>query len=260
MYIESHQSLRNHPKVKKAARLAGINEFEMIGRLHCLWWWAIDYAPDGDVTKYSKEDIEAAVDWNGDPGKLYDALIECGFNGHCGLLEDVDGLIVIHDWQMYGGKIIGRRETDAERKRNIRRTSAGHPQDGEQTAHVDKIRQDKIIEDKTREDNNTSANPTSVELTDLQKMVLVTFNAKRFRNQTQAALVLAWDRYPQDNVKAACTWAATKGFGLGQAIASIEKALPKWNATRTNGNGNGSTAEPSSPMLRAIARRQGIIK
>lgn len=90
--------------------------------------------------------------------------------------------------------------------------------------------------------------------TELQELVLSTFNAKRFKNQTQAALVSAWDRYPIENVKAACTWAATKGFGLGQAIASIEKALPKWDSPRSSKNGNGAAARPT--MLDAIREAQ----
>lgn len=126
MWIESHQSLRNHPKVKKAARLAGINEFEMIGRLHCLWWWALDYAPDGDVTKYSGEDIESAVDWTGTPFTFYNALIDCGFNGHCGLLEKIGDAVVIHDWHEYGGRLLEKREANAERMRAKR---AMHVQD-----------------------------------------------------------------------------------------------------------------------------------
>src|SRR5512139_454310 len=106
MWIESHQSIRNHPKIKKAARLAGINEFEMIGRVHCLWWWALDYAPDGDVSKYNTDDIESAVDWNGTPGAFYNALLQCGFNGHCGFLEEINGSILIHDWHEYGGRLL----------------------------------------------------------------------------------------------------------------------------------------------------------
>ena len=120
MWIESHQSIRNHPKIKKAARLAGINEFEMIGRVHCLWWWALDYAPDGDVTKYSDADIESAVDWNGNPGAFYNALIECSFNGHCGLLERIGDSVFIHDWHEYGGRLLQKREANKERMREAR--------------------------------------------------------------------------------------------------------------------------------------------
>ena len=122
MWIESHQSLRNHPKVKKAARIAGINEFEMIGRLHCLWWWALDYAPDGDLTNYSDDDIEAAVDWTGQPGLFVRSMIECGFNGHGGLIDVTQESREIHDWFEYAGKLLERRAANADRMREARAT------------------------------------------------------------------------------------------------------------------------------------------
>ena len=130
MWIESHQSLRSHPKVKKAARLAGINEFEMIGRLHCLWWWALDYAPDGNLTNYTNDDIEDAVDWTGQRGLFAQALIDCGFNGHGGLIDVTQDSRVIHDWYDYGGKLLERRETNKERMRESR---AMHVQRTERT-------------------------------------------------------------------------------------------------------------------------------
>lgn len=98
----------------------------------------------------------------------------------------------------------------------------------------------KSISIREDQDKDQAAPTSSGGLNDLQKTVLSTFGAKRFANKTQAALVAAWDRYPEINVKSACTWAATKGFGLGQAIASIEKALPKWDAPKPN-NGKGSS-------------------
>jgi hypothetical protein len=243
MWIESHQSIRNHPKIKKASRLAGVNEFEMIGRLHCLWWWALDYAPDGDVTKYSQEDIESAVDWTGDPGRFYRALIDCGFNGHCGLLEYVDdGSIVIHDWHNYGGRLLEKRELNAQRMRDKR---ASHVQNTS-IARTGATEQTEQTEQNSTEDNNDQ--PAKPGLSELQSFVLQTFGAKRFRNGTQSAIVAAWDRYPIENVKAACTWAATKGFGLGQAIASLEKALPKWGAPKDNGQHANTTKRTTEPQ------------
>lgn len=252
MWIESHQSVRNHPKVKKSARLAGINEFEMIGRLHCLWWWALDYAKDGDVTKYSIEDIEMAVDWNGTPGAFYSALINCGFSGHCGLLESNGQRVLIHDWHDYAGKLIERRTEDAERKRQARlRMSDGNPQDGAETASVPN--QPNQPNQPTEPDQPNQPFPAKPDgMNDLQRLVLATFNAKRFANKTQAAVVAAWDRYPIENVQAALTWAATKGFGLGQAIASLDKALPKWGGAKS---GNGHGAQPAT-MLDVIREAQ----
>ena len=126
MWIESHQSLRSHPKVKKAARLAGVNEFEMIGRLHCLWWWALDYAPDGDITNYTDDDIEDAVGWTGERGLFANALVNCGFNGHGGLIDVTRDSRVIHDWHEYGGRLLEKREANKERMREKRAMHAQH--------------------------------------------------------------------------------------------------------------------------------------
>lgn len=137
MWIESHQSLRNHPKVIKAARLAGISRVEMIGRLHYFWWWAMDYAPNGDITKYDDDDIESAIDWQGERGVFVKALIDCGNNGRPGLIDVTENNCrYIHDWFTYAGKLIEQREKDAERKRRVRQTSIGLPSDGGKTAVV----------------------------------------------------------------------------------------------------------------------------
>ena len=50
-WIESHQELRHHYKTKRLARELKVTVAAAIGHLHCLWWWAIDFAPDGDLSK-----------------------------------------------------------------------------------------------------------------------------------------------------------------------------------------------------------------
>ena len=124
MWIEAHQTLNNHPKLKRAARLAGIEQVAMIGYLLRLWWWCLDYAEDGDISAFAIEDIEDAVDWNGEPGKLYHAWQESGF---------ID-TAVVHDWNEYAGRLIEKRRMDAARKRTIHRTSNGHPPDVQRTS------------------------------------------------------------------------------------------------------------------------------
>lgn len=155
MWIESHQSLRNHPKVRKAARLAGINEFEMIGRLHAFWWWAMDYAPTGDITKYTNEDIEDAVDWDGDGGQFANALIDCGLGGHSGFIEVTsDGQRLIHDWDEYGGRLLDLKEANRERMRarrarHVTRTTAAQP------PHDRGLPNQQDIQDQQDQTNNT---------------------------------------------------------------------------------------------------------
>ena len=201
MWIESHQSIRSHPKIKKASRILGVSEAEMIGRLHYLWWWALDYAPDGDVTKYSAEDIESAVDWIGETGKFYQALLDCGFNGHCGLLERIQDDVYIHDWHDYAGKLIDRRAADAERKRQSReKTSAGHPQDGAQTARVPNQPYQPTIPNKQTKPKSASAE-----------------KAPRLRDPLFDAIAEVCGVDP-----------STAGASIGKVEAALKKAMPPY--------------------------------
>ena len=113
-WIKSYQSLREHPKTRKLARRNGIGGIRgAIGLLHCLWWWAADYAPDGDLTKHDTEDVAVACEWDGEPAEIIKHLVDCGF------LENNDGLH-IHDWSDYAGALIERRDRNAERMRQTR--------------------------------------------------------------------------------------------------------------------------------------------
>lgn len=125
-WIESHQTLANHPKTLKLARLLNVPRVTAIGHLHFLWWWALDYAQDGELSKFEDLDIAVAADWQGEPASFWQALIRAGF-------VDEDG--TLHDWDDYAGRLIERRRADAERKREARAKgvqspSGGHPEDG----------------------------------------------------------------------------------------------------------------------------------
>jgi hypothetical protein len=118
-WIESHQSLGRHPKTKRLARQLGIGKPQAIGHLHYLWWWALDYAQNGDLSGYSDEDIAEAAEWEGDPHEFVTALRECGINAGAGFLDAEEA--TLHDWMDYAGKLIERRKSDAARKRNERK-------------------------------------------------------------------------------------------------------------------------------------------
>lgn len=121
-WIESHQTLARHPKTRKFARLANISIPQAIGHLHCLWWWATDYAQNGDLTAFDNMDIADASLWEGDPDVFVSALASCGVGGS-GFLDVRRGGYVIHDWAIYAGKLIERRKADAARKKTERRPS-----------------------------------------------------------------------------------------------------------------------------------------
>lgn len=122
-WIESHQSLPNHPKFLKALRLlkGKTTAPALLGHLHMLWYWALDYAENGDVTRFDVDDLAQAATWDGDAREFVTALTNCGTGGGAGFLErTADGRLLIHDWWDYAGKLMAKRQADAERKRRER--------------------------------------------------------------------------------------------------------------------------------------------
>ena len=114
-WIESHQELGTHPKLHKFARVLHVCKPCAIGHLHYLWWWAVDYASDGDLSRFDALDIAIGGEWEGEPDVFVDALVRAGF-----LDKTEDSGLVIHDWDSYAGKLIDRRERNAERMREAR--------------------------------------------------------------------------------------------------------------------------------------------
>jgi len=170
-WIESHQTLRAHPKTRKAARALDIPPVHVIGHLHALWHWALDLADDGDLSKFDADDLAIGAEWEGDPQQFVDALVDCGFGGGPGFLErdgaygdpedGLTGALVLHDWWAYAGKLVSRRQRDRKRKsearsdttpEDVRGTSNGQAQDVGRTAGKSHTRPDPTQPDQTEPD------------------------------------------------------------------------------------------------------------
>jgi len=104
-WIESHQDLGRHPKTKRLKRRLNISLPAVVGHLHYLWWWALDFAEDGDLSKYDAADIADAAMWEGEPEVWEAALIEAGF---------MDEDRTLHDWYEYAGRFIQLRKEASE--------------------------------------------------------------------------------------------------------------------------------------------------
>lgn len=96
-WIESHQSLGGHLKLRRLARILRIHRAQAIGHLHLLWWWALDGAPTGDLSGLTPEEIAELAEWPGDANAFVSALKACGW-------IDPDGRL--HDWADYTGRLI----------------------------------------------------------------------------------------------------------------------------------------------------------
>lgn len=121
-WIELHQSLFTHRKTMAAADALDIPEVYVVAHLAALWTWALDNAPNG-VIDASPRILARACQWNGDATQLIDALLLSGFL----VKGDAEREYVIHDWHDYAGKLIERRQANAERMKRARSGNAAAP-------------------------------------------------------------------------------------------------------------------------------------
>ena len=114
-WIESHQELGRHPKARRMARQLNISRPAVVGHLHYLWWWAMDFAQDGDVTEFDGEEIAEAALWDGEPMAFLTALTDCGF---VDMVCSADGeAYLLHDWESYAGKLVAHRKANANKQK-----------------------------------------------------------------------------------------------------------------------------------------------
>lgn len=102
-WIRSEQSLERHPKTLWLKTILKVELETVIGRMHMLWWWCLDYAINGDLTKHTPEVIEAACHIP------LSALIEVGF-------VDLDPYLRIHDWWANQGNYLKIKYRDHSEK------------------------------------------------------------------------------------------------------------------------------------------------
>src|ERR1041384_3625999 len=103
MWTATHQSLKDHPKTSDLAARMGWTRPETIGRLQMLWWWCLDYAITGDLSRFTPAQIAAAMETpTGEGEKLVRALIETRW-------LDAAPRLRIHDWWEHVGMFLKMR-------------------------------------------------------------------------------------------------------------------------------------------------------
>lgn len=80
-------------KFKKLCMRLNLRQWEAVGILESLWMITAKNAPQGDIGKFSNDDIAIALDWSGDAEQLVSALVDCGW-----IDRDDDFRLLIHGW------------------------------------------------------------------------------------------------------------------------------------------------------------------
>lgn len=115
-WIESHQELGRHPKTRRLAKMLGVSRPAVVGHLHYLWWWAMDFAQDGDITEFDNDELAEAALWDGDSVDFFQSLASSGF------IDTIkepgqDTRHTLHDWDHYAGKLVAHRKANADKQK-----------------------------------------------------------------------------------------------------------------------------------------------
>ncbi len=119
MWICIHDTI-DGPKLRGLHKKIGCSKFEAVGILVCLWLWGVQNADEeGHLVNADRGDMERFLHGESsgflfDEGVVYDALIDTGW------IDDVDGELYLHDWQIWQKacfRYSSRLKKDAERKR-----------------------------------------------------------------------------------------------------------------------------------------------
>ena len=94
----------HNPKVWRLAARLHVDRWGAVGILECLWGWAAEFAPAGNVGQHSDAEIAKGVDWFGPPESLIAALCECGW-----LDPHPQHRLLIHDWPEHADRHVHRR-------------------------------------------------------------------------------------------------------------------------------------------------------
>lgn len=101
----------NHPKTYALAEALGIRRVHAVGLLEMLFHFTAQYAPEGDIGRYSDRRIAAAVDWAAGVPRLIDALVATGWvDRHTG------ARLVLHGWSEHADKVVLQRLTRLGKK------------------------------------------------------------------------------------------------------------------------------------------------
>jgi hypothetical protein len=93
-----------HPKVMLLAATLGLERYAAVGLLECLWHFTAQYAPRGDLGRYTDAQIAGAIGWQvNDAARLVDALVCCR-------LVDASPTdrLVVHDWHDHADQTVQR--------------------------------------------------------------------------------------------------------------------------------------------------------
>ena len=91
-------------KFRKLQRRLGTTRLITVGTLELLWIATQKNSPQGDIGRFTDEEIAIECEWDGDPAVLVNALVDCGWLDRC-----QERRLVVHDWQEHAPSWVKRQ-------------------------------------------------------------------------------------------------------------------------------------------------------
>ena len=123
-WIPGYTDLWHHPKTDALMVLLDESRSQCVGHLMGLWFFAVSYTPDGNLSRYTPQRIARYCDYEGDAESFCAALVNCG-DGGPGFLDRCETGYLVHDWDDYAGLLNDRRERNKEHMRAARARARG---------------------------------------------------------------------------------------------------------------------------------------
>lgn len=83
-----------HPKTKRLSAILKIPKYQAVGILESVFNFTALYAKRGDIGKWTNAEIAAAIEWQGDPDALINALADARWLDRC-----TKHRLLVHDWE-----------------------------------------------------------------------------------------------------------------------------------------------------------------
>lgn len=103
----------SHPKFKSLQRMLELPQYSVVGILESVWMLASQFTDDGDITRFTAQQICDYAGFEGDAESLIGKMIESKW------LDSVDGRLLVHDFIDHAPSFIYERN----KKRNQRRAA-----------------------------------------------------------------------------------------------------------------------------------------
>lgn len=191
-WIKMRADLFTHPKVVRMSSALSEDKLRTVGGLMSVWCLFDAHSIDGELDGYTFEAIDEHLRWPGFSAAMRSV----------GWIEETEKSLVLPEFDTHNGQSAKRRAQDADRKKEVRKTSS---------QQADKLR---TREEKRREDKDTPLPPVG--------------GSVRFED--------FWSAWPanerkQDKVKCAKKWKASCLDSSADAILAdiaVKRQTQKW--------------------------------